>query len=169
MKHLKLSSSFLILLLSAFTFLTSCDIDFDDCGEPEEEKINLALPTGFAELNADAQVDFFENLNEETSAKLQESYHIQLYLKSIDKLNLIQAKEPVGTIYSDINLENYLSQKEINAMSSFDHSKLESLKCGWTNYNCYNYAWFCGSALRVWYNTCNGTYSAACMPNCNAF
>lgn len=179
MKILKFNQSLPILMVTFVIslFVVSCQEKSDILGPnadisitDHQEKINMTLPMGLENSSREKLENFFENADDETFLKLEESYKVYNYLQSIGKLELVKDDMTDGVFYSDVDLSNQLSLTEVERLKTFDvnaiSDQINSRSCTFA-YCVRSGSWWCSSYTYVLYFDCGSTWQAACSNSCN--
>lgn len=158
-------------LLTALLIFTSCskqETIISESVAPTEtlsgKKIDLALPVGF-ENHSETQLEaYFSELKPVELEALAISYKVKSYLTHLNKVDVVQGNMIFGELYANVDLTNYLTERELAAMADFvpaeDYSRCPTLL------SCYTNSPWCRSNLDLAiYRRCNGSYYGYCI-NC---
>jgi len=136
----------------------------------DQQKANMTLPMGLENSSSEKIENFFENADNETLLKLEESYKVYSYLQSIGKLEIVKDDMTEGVFYSDVDLSKQLSLTEVENLKTFDvdaiSDQINSRSCTFA-YCVRSGSWWCSSYTYVLYFDCGSTWQAACSNSCN--
>jgi len=165
-----------VFLLSAFTYdssenkneseLITEDIVTENCFS------FLEMPIGFEEASEVETIAFFDNYNRELEIQLVESFQVKQYLKHINKLDNVIEDMKAGSLFSEVNLTNYLTEKEISNMDSFEVnaevSNSSSMSCHDTMEYCYSRNCNGKSKYQIWWSCYYQWYYKICSNTCGS-
>lgn len=166
---------FLLLTISMSMVFVSCTkqeiivADSIESNEFDIQKRYFVLPYGYETKTKEEVAAYVSNLSQENFEELERSYIVKSYLKTIDKIELVTRDLVSGDLYSEVNLENYLSERELSLMSQY-HPEEEASRCD-VRISCNYSTWWCNS-VRPYFHVrrkCNGQYYGFCANNCNVW
>lgn len=150
MNYLKSKRSYFIAFSMVFAFIAflmvGCEKDvsktiddnkahsssFNDLNKTNadvQEYEYFSLPKGYEEKNETELVEYFQSLTIEEKSTLQENYRIKAYLESIGKLTKVETDMKKGDLFTNFQLKNYLSYKELVNLTTFKPSETKLSSC----------------------------------------
>jgi len=160
MKNLKIKFGLfsLLAILVVSVFLTSCEqenivspISETPLLQGDLQNTYYLFPVGITE---NVISTYLNSIYEETTRKLEENYRISRFLEIEGKFEEVWDDMVEGQHLSDINLEHYLSDNQIDRLETYKPSPIIEFRetCGWhfwskSHYNggwcIYEYAYYC--------------------------
>lgn len=132
----------------------------------------VEMPIGHDQWTKEEFEDFIDNLVPEMESKLIKSHHVKSYLLEINKYDDVLKDMRKGSLFSEVELSKYLTNKQILDMSNFKYVESEefaSAGCHDSMVSCRSAGTACTSSLRYiqkWWNCRWCYYYEVCRSSC---
>lgn len=171
-------------LIAAFVMLpylvsdpfTNSSISTPEIANAIEESTSVShyvdMPIGHEQWTRGEFEDFIDNLTPEMESELIKSHHVKSYLKEINKYDAVLKDMAKGSLFSEVELSKYLTEKQIADMSYFKFVEAKNStapNCQNTMVSCRSAGTACTSTTRYiqkWWSCTWCYYYEICRSSC---